>query len=54
MDWSSFCRQFCLYIQDTLEPFGDNGRLFEIDESFGKRNYGKGERDLKESGFWVG
>ncbi len=52
VDWSSFCRQVCLFIEDSLEPLGGNGRLVEIDESlFGKRKYGKGERD--HEGVWV-
>ena len=52
VDWSSFCRQVCLYIQDNLEPLGGNGKLVEIDESlFGKRKYDKGKRD--HEGVWV-
>lgn len=41
-----------MYIQDNLEPLGGNGRLVEVDESiFGKKKYGKGERD--HEGVWV-
>ena len=52
VDWASFFRQVCLYIQDSLGPLGGDGRVIEIDESlFGKRKYGKGERD--HEGVWV-
>ena len=52
MDWASLFRQVCLYIQDSLGPLGGDGRVIEIDESlFGKRKYGKGERD--HEGVWV-
>lgn len=48
IDWASFFRQVCLYIQDSLGPLG----VVEIDESlFGKKKYGKGERD--HAGVWV-
>ena len=54
MDWASFFRQVCLYIQDSLGPLGGDGRVIEIDESlFGKRKYGKAREIMRVFGCWV-
>jgi hypothetical protein len=43
-DWSSFCREVCVYISyDSSQLLGGEGIIVEIDEAkFGKRKYNRG------------